>query len=126
MNDIFKNFRETISERIRSPFVGSFIICWILAHWEIVLFLIYSEDNLTIDGRIGKISEYIQHQNFLTLVLYPVLVTFGVLIGYSILAQAITNSSIGLSDKKPFTKRHVSTFDHTPFLFYCMVFFRRS
>jgi hypothetical protein len=93
MLDSLKDFKETLSERLKSPFIGSFMITWSLYHWRIYLFLLYSENNIKLQERVDKIASYLGLQNFKTLILYPILLTLCLLIVYSLL------NAIGLAIK---------------------------
>src|SRR5688500_11861442 len=85
MLEKFKEFRDTISERVKSPFIGSLMITWGIWHWKVLAYLIYSEENLTISSRVAKVQDYLSQQNTCTLLWYPIFTTIGVLLGYSIL-----------------------------------------
>lgn len=85
MIEKLKDFKDTLSERIKSPFIGSFMIAWAVIHWRIFVFFIYTEEKLSIKQRIAEIESYLKTQTFHSLVEYPVLITLLVLISYSLL-----------------------------------------
>jgi hypothetical protein len=93
MFEKFKEFRSTLAERIKSPFIGSFMISWVLIHWKIPIYLIYNEDSLPISGRVDKIQSYLNDQSLWTLAGYPIIITIVVLLVYNIL------NAIGLGIK---------------------------
>lgn len=93
MLEKFKEFRDTLSERVRSPFIGSFIITWSLVHWKIYALFLFSQESITISERIGLIESYLAEKTFSQLFIYPALITLGLLLAYSVL------NAIGLAIK---------------------------
>jgi hypothetical protein len=85
MFENFRDFRNTLSERIKSPFIGSFMITWGLIHWRVLVLFFYSEENLHIQERIEKIESYLGTQGFKPLILYPIAITMLVLLSYNAL-----------------------------------------
>ena len=45
----FNDILENIGERIRSPLIFSFILSWLLVNWEIVVMLLWFNDELLVD-----------------------------------------------------------------------------
>lgn len=93
MLDKFKEFRDTLAERIKSPFVGSFMITWTILHWQIPVLLIYNEDNFSISARIDKLQDYLTNHSTWSLFVWPIILTLLVLISYNFL------NAIGLGIK---------------------------
>lgn len=89
----FKEFKDTLSERIRSPFVGSFFITWSVINWKLLALMFYEQKDITINERILCIEGYIASKNILDLFVFPVLITLALLIIYTIL------NAIGLAIK---------------------------
>jgi hypothetical protein len=46
MKELFKSFLKTTEERIKNPFIGSFITSWILFNWKPILYLIFSSKDI--------------------------------------------------------------------------------
>lgn len=55
MIELIKNIFQTSNERIKNPFIGSFIISWIMFNWKSILTVLFSKNN--IEGRISYVSE---------------------------------------------------------------------
>lgn len=54
MKELISNIFQTSNERIKNPFIGSFILSWIFFNWKILLTIMLSD--LKIEGRIEYIS----------------------------------------------------------------------
>lgn len=54
MKELFDNLNKSIQERIRNPFLGSFLISWIIYNWNSLLILLFS--NKTIEDKINTIK----------------------------------------------------------------------
>lgn len=85
MLEKLKEFKDTLSERVKSPFIGSLIITWSLIHWKIFAFFIFEQGDLTFSERISNIEEYISTKGFSGLFVWPILITLGVLVVYGVL-----------------------------------------
>lgn len=85
MLDKLKEFRDTLYERVKSPFIGSFMITWGLIHWKVFLLLFYSESNITIKQRIESVESYLQGKTICSLIITPILITLLILLCYSVL-----------------------------------------
>lgn len=85
MLDKLKEFKETFSERVRSPFIGSLIITWSLLHWKIYALFLFEQSDITVSERISNIEDYLKTKDNCDLIVCPILITLGVLILYNIL-----------------------------------------
>lgn len=85
MLEKFKEFKETLSERIRSPFIGSFIITWSVLHWKIFALFLFEQEDIKIQERISSIEKYISSKDSCQLFFNPILITLGLLLAYSVL-----------------------------------------
>jgi len=54
MKELIKNLFQTSNERIKNPFIGSFIFSWIAFNWKSILTIIFSKT--TIEERISYVS----------------------------------------------------------------------
>ena len=46
MLEILKSFFESANERLKNPFIGTFIIAWIVFNWKSILYIIYSDSSI--------------------------------------------------------------------------------
>ncbi len=56
MTEILNSFKDVTKERLKNPFIGSFIFAWIVFNWKPIIYIILSKD--TIESRIQVISQY--------------------------------------------------------------------
>ena len=54
MKEIIKNFLDTTNERIKNPFIGAFLISWIICNWKAISVFILS--NYPIEAKIDIIQ----------------------------------------------------------------------
>jgi hypothetical protein len=85
MLEKFNDFKNTLFERIKSPFIGSFMITWSVIHWRVLLLLLYNQDNLSLKDRIANIESYLKLNDYSHLITKPILITLCVLLCYNLL-----------------------------------------
>lgn len=69
MKDIIKSLFEASNERIKSPFVGSFIFAWVAFNWKPIVYLFSSKDS--IEDRIQIITQ--SYESYKSGLVYPLL-----------------------------------------------------
>lgn len=95
MKEILKSFIETSRDRIKNPFIGSFIISWMIINWRPIFILLFS------NKEIEKKIEYIEgcYINYITYFLIPFLMTliYMILLPYFMLMidKIIRESTVG-------------------------------
>lgn len=86
IRELLNSTGHVVTERIRNPFIGSFILAWFYLNWELLILLI----NLPSDGehtvKIELIRTYIT-ENVYDLVLFPILYSIILLISYGLVAS---------------------------------------
>lgn len=85
MIEKFKEFKDTLSERIRSPFIGSFIITWSIIHWKVYALFLFNQENITITERIELIENYLFEETIWRLFIGPIFITLILLVAYAFL-----------------------------------------
>jgi hypothetical protein len=96
MKEILQNIFKTTEERIKNPFIGTFITSWILFNWKPILFAIFSSKN--IEEKIKYIDENFVEINhllwypliaavFYVLILPYISLLFDILLKYSLLKR---------------------------------------
>ena len=63
---------ENINQKIKNPFLGTFILVWIIRNWEFLYSLFYFSPKLSLDDRIAKIKTY-----FVEYDIWEILITIG-------------------------------------------------
>ena len=46
MKEFFNSLLEASKERIKNPFIGSFVLAWLIFNWKPILYLLFSEDSM--------------------------------------------------------------------------------
>ncbi len=88
INEIMEDLRG----RIRNPLILSFIIVWLYLHWRFVYILFTIDNSLPLISRIETLNTYITSEGWFGMIGKPILLAFGSLIAYyliAILAQGI-------------------------------------
>lgn len=79
MKEMLESLTETIKERFKSPFFGTFIIVWIVINWRLLLFLALSNDPIAVRIHVAEVC-YIDN---LLVFWYPISITLIYLIAPS-------------------------------------------
>lgn len=80
VKDLFDSFKDNIKERTTNPFLGTFLIVWLIKNWVLVYSLFYFDSKLTLDKRISYIQDYFNAQPFWLNLLIVVSITVLILI----------------------------------------------
>lgn len=70
MFDSLQSLKQTINERIKNPFIGTFVIAWIAINWRPLSILFFSKDN--IQQKILEVNTNYSHWH--QYLLFPLLV----------------------------------------------------
>lgn len=85
LSSIQKDLKATLYERLNSPFIGCFIISWILINYKEVLFFFFSNENINI--RISMLESV--HSDYNTFILKPLLLSLAFIITHPIVSVVI-------------------------------------
>ncbi len=85
LSSIQKDLKATLYERLNSPFIGCFIISWVLINYKEVLFFFFSNENINI--RISLLESV--HSNYYTFILKPLLLSLAFIITHPIISVII-------------------------------------
>lgn len=83
--DWFNNVKDTVRDRIKGAFGGTFILLWFIINWEIVYILFNFDSECTMNDKIAKIEEYIAESYPWKLLLKPMLFTLVSIVVYNVL-----------------------------------------
>ncbi|MFY0604494.1 MAG: hypothetical protein JXQ93_11120 [Flavobacteriaceae bacterium] len=72
IKNTLNSFTDNINQKLKNPFLGTFIIVWIIRNWEFLYSLFYFNPKLSLDDRIAKIKTY-----FVEYDIWEILVTVG-------------------------------------------------
>lgn len=84
INKFFNSFKENINQKTTNPFLGTFIIIWIIRNWEFFYSLFYFDSDFTRLDRLNIIQEYFKEYDLLEILL-TILFSFIILISTYIL-----------------------------------------
>ena len=96
IKDFLISFRDNFKEKTRNPFLGTYLIVWIIRNWELIYTLFNFDENFKLQDKIDFIKTYYSEQSFIGNLLTSVLWAFGLLIlTYLLLSisRLITNFS---------------------------------
>lgn len=71
--EFLEEAKESINERLKSPFVITFIISWIAWNWLLIYDVLNFPATYTLDAKINIIDKYVQAQVLGNLTLWPLL-----------------------------------------------------
>ena len=114
IKEIYNSVKETLEEtnqKVKSPFISTFIGVWLIHHWELVFMLFYSDKAVGFFARKELMLCYIFKAGYCGLLWWPLGVTFGALAVYllltnlSLILYTISNSWIKVGILKVFDSK---------------------
>lgn len=96
IKDFLISFKDNFKEKTRNPFLGTYLIVWLIRNWELVYTLFNFDDSHTLIDKIAFIKKYYTENDFLQNLFINILWAFGLLIATYILlniSRFITNFS---------------------------------
>lgn len=73
--DTLKSIWEDLNHRLKSPFVVSFLLSWIIWNWILVYSVFNFEKDCSLDYRVNYIKEYI-HLHSWSILVFPLVTSF--------------------------------------------------
>lgn len=100
IKDFFVSFKDNFKEKTQNPFLGTYLIVWVIRNWELVYTLFNFDDDYTLEKKKAFITKYYDEaHNFIENLFYNILWTFGVLILTYILLN-VSRLIVNLFDKQ--------------------------
>lgn len=99
MKEVFTAFLDSAKERIKTPFVGTFVFAWLVFNWKPLLIFIFSKYG--IEARINMIS--LDYSDPLINLLWP----FCLAVGYMVLVPLISLAFDWLMKKIHFLRKGI-------------------
>jgi hypothetical protein len=99
IKDFLISFKDNFKEKTRNPFLGTYLIVWIIRNWLLVYTLFNFDKKHNLDFKVNFIKTYYSENDFITNLLTNILWSFGLLI----LTYVLLNASrfiINLSEKQ--------------------------
>lgn len=80
IKDLLVSFKDNFKEKSTNPFLGTYIIVWLIRNWDLVYSLFNFDKSYSLAKKIEFIQKYYTTNNFLEGVVSNILWAFGVLI----------------------------------------------
>ncbi|WP_179354768.1 hypothetical protein [Winogradskyella vidalii] len=96
IKDFLISFRDNFKEKTRNPFLGTYLIVWIIRNWDLIYTLFNFDSEYKLANKIAYIKSYYSENGFIENLFTSILWAFGLLIlTYILLAisRFITNYS---------------------------------
>ena len=65
IKDFLISFRDNFKEKTRNPFLGTYVIVWIVLNWELIYTLFNFDDNYKLENKVAFIKAYYKEQSFI-------------------------------------------------------------
>lgn len=99
IKDLLVSFRGNFKEKVRNPFLGTYIIVWGVRNWELVYTLFNFDNEYKLKNKIDFIKNYYVQHDFLFNLLTNIFWAFGLLILTYILLN-MSRLIVNLSEKR--------------------------
>lgn len=99
IKDIFLSFRDNFKEKTTNPFLGTYLIIWMIRNWELVYSLFNFDHHDTLETKVNFIKEYYRSNLFIEGIFWNILWTFGVLI-ITFLLLNVSRAIVNLFEKQ--------------------------
>jgi hypothetical protein len=99
IKDFLVSFKDNFKEKTRNPFLGTYLIVWLIRNWELVYTLFNFDQNQNLANKIDFIKTYYSNNNFLQNLWTNVYWSFGLLV-LTYLLLNISRLITNLSEKR--------------------------
>lgn len=65
IKDFFVSFRDNFKEKTTNPFLGTYLLVWLVTNWVLVYSLFNFDSNSTLQYRVDFIQSYYKQHNFI-------------------------------------------------------------
>lgn len=99
IKDFLISFKDNFKEKTRNPFLGTYLVVWIIRNWLLVYTLFNFDEKHNLDFKVNFIKTYYSENDFISNLLTNILWSFGILI----LTYALLNVSrfiVNISEKQ--------------------------
>src|ERR1017187_4914904 len=83
-----KEIADTFVDRLKNPFSGTLIIVLVFHHWSLLYSFSHFEPTFTLAQRISYVDKYIDDHGICYNLIYPVLISIGLVFVYQVLSYA--------------------------------------
>jgi hypothetical protein len=80
VKEVWDSFKDNIKERVTNPFLGTFLLVWIVHNWRVVYAFLNFDKDYKLQNKIDYFNKYWTEHSFFWNLLGVALITVGVLI----------------------------------------------
>jgi phage antirepressor YoqD-like protein len=99
IKDFFVSFKDNLTKKSRNPFLGTYLIVWLIRNWDLVYTLFHFEKQHNLEFKINFIREYYEKHNFIENLGYNILWSFA-LLSITFVLINISRLIVNLFEKK--------------------------
>jgi hypothetical protein len=99
IKDFLVSFTDNFKEKTRNPFLGTYLLVWLIRNWDLVYTLFNFDNDCTLVDKKSFITNYYKNGDFIQNLCSNILWAFGVLITTYILLN-ISRLIVNLSEKR--------------------------
>jgi hypothetical protein len=94
IKDFFVSFRDNFRDKVKNPFLGTYLLVWLIRNWDLIFTLFNFNEGTTLENKISIITAYLKDNPFFGGLVTNILYTFLFLVlTYTLLntSRAIVN-----------------------------------
>lgn len=99
IKDFLISFSDNFKEKTKNPFLGTYLLVWLIRNWDLVYTLFNFDKDYTLDDKKTFISNYYKNGDFINNLGSNILWAFGILITTYLLLN-ISRLIVNLSEKR--------------------------
>ncbi|MFC0777065.1 hypothetical protein [Flavobacterium sp. HJSW_4] len=99
IKDLFVSFTDNFKEKTNNPFLGTYLLVWLIRNWDLIYSLFNFDKKVTRWAKIQFVKNYYHQTNFIENLLVNILWSFGLLILTYILLN-ISRFIVNVSEKR--------------------------
>lgn len=99
IKDFLISFTDNFKEKTKNPFLGTYLLVWLIRNWNLVYTLFNFDENSTLDDKKDFITNYYTQVDFVANLGINILWAFGLLIATYLLLN-ISRLIVNLSEKR--------------------------
>jgi hypothetical protein len=80
LTDAIDSVKENIKQKIGNPFLGTFVLVWVVKNWQVVYAFFFFDSDFKLADRIKYFKDYWKDKNFIGNLIWIVIITIGVLL----------------------------------------------
>ena len=80
IKDFLVSFKDNLSDKTKNPFLGTYLLVWIVRNWELIYSLFNFDKTFTLKQKVNFISNYYKTNNFIENLFTNIYWAFGLLL----------------------------------------------